>query len=150
VRERYPFTESGLRNVVLVGVEVIKCGECGNRDPIIPRVNDLMRLLAVAVTAQPYKLRGEDVRFLRKYLHMSGGELASLIHVDVSTLSKWENNEQPIGDQSERLIRSVSMALGDGLKEKMEEVVRNFSKIKNRTAASRISMDTQKMSYAYV
>jgi DNA-binding transcriptional regulator YiaG len=149
VRERYRFAECGLPNVVLVGVEVIQCPVCGNRDPIIPRLNRLMRLLAVAVVAKPYKLEGEDVRFLRKYLRMSGDEFSALLHIDKTTLSKWENNEQSIGDQSDRLIRAVTMALGEGLKDKMEEVVRAFSRIHGRTAKTRIAMDPEKMQYEY-
>ena len=150
VRERYRFSECGLPNVVLLGIEVIRCAKCGNRDPIIPRVNDLMRLLAVAVVAMPQKLAGEEVRFLRKFLKMSGDDFSSLIHVDKTTLSKWENNEQAVGDQSDRLIRAVTMALGDGLKEKMEEVVRAFSRIQNRNEKIRIiTMNPEKMEYAY-
>ena len=98
--------------MVLVLIEVIRCAKCGNRDPIIPRVNDLMRLLALAVVAMPQKLAGEEVRFLRKSLKMSGDEFSSLIHVDKTTFSKWENNEQAIGDQSDRLIRAVTMVSG--------------------------------------
>ena len=149
VRERYRFTECGLPNVVLLGVEVIQCPVCGNRDPIIPRLNGLMRLLAVAVVAKPYKLEGEDVRFLRKYLRMSGDEFSSLLHVDKTTLSKWENNEQSIGDQSDRLIRAVTMALGEGLKDKIEEIVRTFPRIQERTDKIRIAMDPDKMQYEY-
>src|SRR4029077_9980338 len=64
----YPFKECGLRNVTLIGVNLIECPSCGNVDPIIPDVNDLMRALAWYVSTQRFKLTGEDVRFLRKYL----------------------------------------------------------------------------------
>jgi len=43
---RYRFKESDLKNVVLVGIGLVKCGDCGNTDPVIPRTNDLMRVLA--------------------------------------------------------------------------------------------------------
>ena len=76
-----------------------------------------MRLLALAVVAMPQKLAGEEVRFLRKSLKMSGDEFSSLIHVDKTTLSKWENNEQAIGDQSDRLIRAVTMVFSGGVSE---------------------------------
>ena len=122
----YPFKESGLSNVVLIGIELIKCDACGNVDPIIPDVNDLMRALAWHCATQKYRLSGEDVRFLRKYLNMSGVEFAQLLGVDKSTLSKWENDDDPVGTANERLIRSVALSLGDGLKERSEEGIRSF------------------------
>ena len=113
----YPFGESGLP-VVLKGIELIKCGKCGNVDPIIPRLNELMRVLALAVIRKPYRLRGEEVRFLRKYIKMSGEGFSRLLHVDKTTLSKWENNADPVGDQSDRLIRALVLVLGEGLQDK--------------------------------
>jgi DNA-binding transcriptional regulator YiaG len=123
----YPFNESGLTGVTLKGIELIECEACQNVDPIIPDVNDLMRALAWHLTTQKYRLGGEDVRFLRKYLKMTGVEFARLLGADKSTLSKWENNEDPIGTANERLIRSVVLTLGDGLKERSEEGVRSFT-----------------------
>jgi len=123
----YPFHESGLSGVILMGVELIECDACQNVDPIIPDVNDLMRALAWHLTTQKYRLSGEDVRFLRKYLKMSGVEFARILGVDKSTLSKWENDEDPIGTANERLIRSLVLTLGDGLKERSEEGVRSFT-----------------------
>jgi len=55
----YPFTECGLRNVVLQGVEIARCSLCGNDDVVIPRLNDLMRTLAFAVVSQPYRLQAK-------------------------------------------------------------------------------------------
>ena len=88
VRGSRPFKETALPNVILRDVEIIRCDECGNEDPIIPHVNDLMRTLALAVVAQPYRLSGSEVRFLRKYLKKTGDQFAGLIHVDKTTLSK--------------------------------------------------------------
>jgi len=107
----------GLKNVILQGVEVVQCPQCGDEQIIIPRLDELMRTLAFAVISQPYRLQGEDVRFLRKYLKMTQAEFASYLEIDKTNLSKWENNDDRIGEQSDRLIRSISLALGDGLKE---------------------------------
>ncbi len=148
-RGTYPFRESGLRNVRLHGIELVRCDRCGNEDPIIPHINDVMRLLALAVIGKPYRLHGEDVRFLRKYLRMTGDEFSRLLHVDRTTLSKWENGEDRIGDQSDRLIRAVALALGEGLKEKLEEVIRAFSQIRDSNRRVRIEMDPERKSYQY-
>lgn len=123
----YPFVESGLRNINLIGVDLIECPVCKNVDPIIPDVNDLMRAIAWYIATQRFRLTGEDVRFLRKYLKMTGVGFAELLGVDKSTLSKWENDDDPIGTANERLIRTVTLALGDRLKERATEGIKTFT-----------------------
>lgn len=70
-RGSYKFKESGL-SVVLLGIDVVHCDKCANEDPMIPHINDLMRLLAAIVVAKRARLSGPEIRFLRKYLRMSG------------------------------------------------------------------------------
>ena len=132
-RGDYRYNESGLKNVILRGIELIECPDCGAVDPVIPRMNDLHRALALAVASQPFRLQGEDVRYLRKYLNMTQDAFAKLLHIHKSNLSKWENNEDKIGEQSDRLIRTVAMALGDGLQKKAADVVRAFPAIREKT-----------------
>ncbi|SEF99277.1 Helix-turn-helix domain-containing protein [Bryocella elongata] len=143
----YQFRESGLNNVTLTGIELLTCKECGNTDPVIPNVNDLMAALAWHIATRKYRLNGEEVRFLRKYLKMSATEFAKLIATDRSTLSNWENGKQKIGPQSERLIRSVVLALGDGLKERTEEGVQSFEWLVDeyRPEQMRVDMDTMEV-----
>jgi DNA-binding transcriptional regulator YiaG len=108
-----------------------------------------MRTLAFAVVSQPYRLQGEDVRFLRKYLNMTQAQLAELLDVHKTNLSKWENNEDRIGEQSDRLIRAVTVALGEGLKEKMEQVVRSFPRIQKSKKRPGLEMDPRNLSFSF-
>jgi DNA-binding transcriptional regulator YiaG len=149
VRGTYRFAESGLKCVVLQGVEIIRCPSCGNEDPIIPRVNQLMQALARAVVRKPYRLEGEEVRFLRKYLRMTQDQFARLIHLDKTNVSKWENNEDRVGPQSDRLIRAVALALGDGLREGQEEAVRDFAQIQDLRKPVCIELNTETMAVSY-
>jgi putative zinc finger/helix-turn-helix YgiT family protein len=150
IRGRYNFDESGLK-VTLQGIEIIRCKNCGNEDPIIPRLNKLMRVIALAVIRKPYRLKGEDVRFLRKHLEMTGEEFSRLMHVDKTTLSKWENNQDPIGDQSDRLIRVIALSLGDGLKEELKELItRRFGEIGDEDRSVDIQMNAETLAYQYV
>lgn len=150
VRGSYCFIESGLSWVVLQGIELIQCEECGNEDPVIPRINDLMRALVIAIIAKPYRLTGEEVRFLRKYLRKTAAEVAQLLHVDKTTISKWENEEDPIGEQSDRLLRVITLALGDDLKTKMEEMIAMFPRIDSKPQKIGIEINPQDMSHQYV
>ena len=135
--------------VTLKNVEQVKCSKCGNADVVIPRLAQVMRTLAHAVIHKPYRLRGEEVRFLRKYLGMTGADFSALLKVDKTTLSKWENNDDPVGDQSDRLIRAVATALGDGLKKDIEEAVRAFPDIRPDAKKIGIQVDPETLSYKY-
>ena len=142
VRGDYPYKESGLKNVTLSGIDLIRCRKCGNVDPVIRCINDLHQALALAVASQPFRLQGEDVRYLRKYLGMTQDKFAELLHIHKSSLSKWENNEDKIGEQSDRLIRTVVLTLGEGLQKKAADVVRAFPAIR-RTTRKRLEVNAQ-------
>jgi DNA-binding transcriptional regulator YiaG len=148
-RGTYRFKESGISDVFLKGIELVKCHKCGNIDPIIPRTNDLMRVLALAVISQPNRLRGAHVRFLRKFIGKTGEEFSKLLHVDPATLSKWENDEDRVGPQSDRLIRTIVLALSDGLKKELEAVINSFPAINEHSRQKQIEIDPGKMSYEY-
>lgn len=153
IRGSYVFTESGLDCVVLQGIEIAHCDKCGNEDPIIPRMNDLMRLLCVAVLAKPRRLTGKEFRFVRKYLMKTGEEIGRMLGVNKTTVSKWENNEDPIGDQSDRLFRCVALLTGEGLAEKMDEMIvclleRGIDS-ERKPAPINIEINSAQMSYRY-
>jgi DNA-binding transcriptional regulator YiaG len=161
IHGNYEFKESGLDNVVLCGIEIIKCDHCGNEDPILPALDHLFRAIALALVSKPYRLAGEEVRFLRKYLKLTGDKLSRLLHVDKTTLSKWENNDDPVGTQSDLAIRLIVMSLDKGLKKKLPKVVEEqFEKIqffpvpahRNKKFAPQkaiIHVDASDLSYAY-
>jgi putative zinc finger/helix-turn-helix YgiT family protein len=148
VRTNYPFKESGLSNVVLKGIETIQCDRCGNADPIIPRANEVMKQLVLAVVEKPHPLTGQEVRFLRKYLGMSGATFASHLGVDRAALSRWENGHDRIGTQSDRLIRMVATSLG-GLKNQVEQVARKISMIDNDPKTLMIEINVEELSFQY-
>ena len=151
VRGSYQFKESGLKNVVLQGIELIRCKKCGNEDPVIPRLNALMRVMVRGVISKPYRLTGHEVRFLRKFLRMTGEQFSHLIHIDKTTLSKWENDEQPIGPQSDLLIRALILVLG--LKETQKDqaaiIQEDFPGIHNSVHDVGIEIDPSNMTYQY-
>ena len=103
--ETYLYTECGLPNVVLVGVEVRRCPSCGHHELVLPRVLELHRTIALAVIKKPARLSGTEVRYLRKYLGWSGADFARHVGVDPSTVSNWETDKDPIGPVSDRLLR---------------------------------------------
>jgi DNA-binding XRE family transcriptional regulator len=87
-RESYRYDAVGLP-VTLIGVEVSRCPRCGT------------------LVSRRGRLTGAEVRFLRKHLGWTGAELARHLGVQPATVSRWENDAQPVGPVAERLLRLV-------------------------------------------
>lgn len=123
----YQYTESGLQNVVIVGIKIHKCNECKEILPEIPHIKELHMNIARALLYKKGLLDGEEIRFLRKELRLKSGELADLLGVDKANLSKWEKSEKEISPSSDRLLRYIYamriMAAGHSvLKDAIEKV----------------------------
>lgn len=105
--ENHRYTESGLPNVVLVGIEVRRCPHCGETAVAIPRIEELHRILAMTLIRERGRLTPDEIRFLRKWLGWSGVDFAKHMGVTPETVSRWESaeNPKPMGGTAERLLR---------------------------------------------
>ena len=103
--EAYKYSESGLPNVTLVGIEVRRCPHCGEQAAAIPRVMQLHQILAQSIVRKRARLAAQEVRFLRTYLGRSTEDFAKLMGVTREQVSRWENGHNPIGAQADRLLR---------------------------------------------
>jgi putative zinc finger/helix-turn-helix YgiT family protein len=117
-RQNYRYTESGLANVTLVGIEVSHCPSCGERVVSIPRMAQLHRAIALELIRKSAKLTSAEIRFLRKQLGLSSKDLAARIGVEPETVSRWESdaNPQPISPPAERALR-LMVAVGERVAE---------------------------------
>jgi putative zinc finger/helix-turn-helix YgiT family protein len=104
-RENYNYSASGLPHVTLKNIEVRRCGECGEDEVVIPKIDQLHQVIAMAVIAKRSRLTAAEVRFLRKYLGWSGTDFARHMGVAPETVSRWENEREPIGGTADRLLR---------------------------------------------
>jgi len=116
--ENHRYSESGLSNVVLVGVEVRRCQNCGESMASIPRIEGLHRAIAMALIRHRGRLAPEEIRFLRKWLGWSGVDFAKHMGVAPETVSRWESTEnlKPMGGTAERLLR-LAVAHGQPIDE---------------------------------
>lgn len=150
VRGQHQFTESGLSNVILDDVEIVKCVSCGNEDPIIPYMNQLMRNIAVALVSKPCRLVGEEIRYLRKYIGKSAAAFARILDVDAATLSKWEHGKQDIGAANDRLIRLIAVAMGDGVGPELRRLIETeFPEIQSSCDERIVRVHAKGASYEY-
>jgi putative zinc finger/helix-turn-helix YgiT family protein len=105
-RENYTYTESGLKNVVLVGVLVYRCARCGAEQIEIPNMDGLHRTVALAVLCKSRLLSGDEIRFLRKVAGFTATNLAKALAVTKNAVSRWENTGK-IGPASDRAVRAI-------------------------------------------
>lgn len=124
-RENVPYT--ALPGTVLAGVEVSRCPNCGEHEVAIPAIEELNRVLAFAVVSKRQRLSGAEIRFLRTCLGQSGADFAKVIGSDPATVSKWENDKQPIGHHADLLLRALVM-----VDKKVESYpIKDFAEIKD-------------------
>ena len=142
-RRDYRDEESGLSNVILQGVEVADCPNCGNSDVIIPRMAKIHRAIAQALANSPARLTGEQLRFLRKHLGLSGEQLGRYLHTDRTKISKWERGEDRIGPATDRLVRLLAAALDSELRPGVSAVAEHLPQISDESGkAWELHVDT--------
>jgi len=113
IQQTYRYRECGLDNVYLLNMEIRVCESCGSKVPRLKRMPELHATIARAIAMQPCPLKGQDIRFLRKHLGYSAKKWATFLRTDASTLSRWENNQQELGTQSDSLIRLLYFRIRD-------------------------------------
>lgn len=104
-----------LRSSVIVGAEVERCGKCGALDGVtFQSMSQLIDVAARTVVAKQGRLSGAEVRFLRSFLDLEGAQLAETLGSNPSTVSRWENDHQPIGRHADLFLRAlVLLELGE-------------------------------------
>ncbi len=102
--DKYHYTESGLQNVWLKGVEIFEC-DCGEKFAIIPCRDELHKLIAMKLLKKVDQLSGREIRFLRKHMGLKAKDFAKQIGVMNVTVSRWEREETIPPKPIDRLIR---------------------------------------------
>lgn len=89
-------------------VNSAECIKGGGRDEIlIPDYQGLIKKVAVTRAAHPWKLKGGDIRFLRKTLGLRGKDLAEKLDITPEHLSRCENGDKVLSPNSEKVLRSL-------------------------------------------
>jgi putative zinc finger/helix-turn-helix YgiT family protein len=97
----------GLPHVTLRGVEMRRCGACGDVITKIPRIGQLHRVLADYIIRQPRLLLGSEIRFLRTHLGLSTEDFAHQMGVTRETVSRWQNDKERMGPSADHLLRAL-------------------------------------------
>jgi putative zinc finger/helix-turn-helix YgiT family protein len=143
----YHYTESGLPNVWLLGVELFEC-DCGESFAFIPCIQELHQLLAKILLTQENPLSGPEIRFLRKTMGLKAKEFAYLIGVKNITVSRWERGGISPPNSIDRFIRlfyATNMNLPDLAKKLAHDTFRKPQKKQGqiiRFPIERLTRDT--------
>src|SRR5689334_2170966 len=84
-----------------------RCEKCDFTQIVVPDLDGLIAAIAASRALHPLKLRGEELRFMRKALEVSARDLADVVGVTQETMSRWENNHDPISPTVEKLLRLI-------------------------------------------
>lgn len=137
VAEPYRYLLSGLDDVYLAEVAVYRCPKCRFEAPIIPKAEELHRVIALGLIKRPRRLSGSEVRFLRKHAGLPARQFARLLGVTPEHLSRVENGHtQAFGQPTDRLIRTVTLTAVDGPKAR-ELLLEIADEIGKRAASGR-------------
>lgn len=150
--ERYHYTECGLDNVYLENISVYTCNKCSDEFVEIPQPVQLHIMLAIVISQKPAPLNGQEIRFLRKEVGMTGKAYAEMLGVNPVTLSKWENNNLNRESSSDRAIR---MAFKLMMSEKLRTLITCLeAQIKKSEVVSihnkTMDVDTDAMKYVEI
>ncbi|MBW2618029.1 MAG: helix-turn-helix domain-containing protein [Deltaproteobacteria bacterium] len=104
----YHYTESGLANIYLEGVEICSCASCGETMTIIPAITDLHSKIGQILLSKKSLLTGKEIKYLRKNMGLTATRLAEILDVDNATISRWERGpDRKIDKGYDRLLRLV-------------------------------------------
>lgn len=132
----HPYDESGLPGVTLQGISADRCPVCGAIRVRIPNIEGLHRALALFLLRKTSRLSGPEVRFLRKYIGLSGADFAKRLGAEPETVSRWENGKQPIGGAAERFLRLLVVTMGQIQEYPVEELDKLDSEASNPPSAT--------------
>ena len=105
----YPYRESGLTNVVLLGgVEIEVCTKCSERTVTVTREEQLLQVLALSLLRKPLgSLGGAEMRYLRKVCGLTQQGLANMLHVRRATVADRERGRSTLAAEGEFVFRAV-------------------------------------------
>lgn len=101
----YDYPIGGLQ-VTILEIPQYTCNECGEEFATIPNPEALHKMIGLDICKNKKGLlQPEEIVFLRKELSLNATGLASVLGVSPSTLSRWENGKQTIGEGYDRMLR---------------------------------------------
>ena len=108
VLERYDASHLVGLNVVVMQAARRFVDEHGNDYVEVPWIDSLVKSAAVVRCLMPVRLKGAEMKAIRKILGLTGKAMAKRLQIDPATYSRWENDAQAMGGYAEKIFRLVA------------------------------------------
>jgi transcriptional regulator with XRE-family HTH domain len=108
-QETIPDEVAGLP-VTFVGVTVRRCPRCAYVETAIEEWIPLLCAIAGVLIRKRVRLAPEEIRFLRRALALSRGDLADGLGTTRQAVARWEHGEEPISPPADRRLRLMVVA----------------------------------------
>jgi DNA-binding transcriptional regulator YiaG len=96
---------------ILNAVQVFRCDKCSSQMVAIPDMDGLAYATVISRALNPMRLRGREVKFIRRALDMTQTEFARAMDLTAETVSRWETDTRGVGGACEKLTRHNACAL---------------------------------------
>ena len=100
----YRYTDSGLDNVIIEGVNFL-ADDAGEECLSIPNINALHKTIAHGIVMRRGRMSGRELRFIRTEMGMTQAQLAEMLHREPLAVSRWERGECPLDANAEAVVR---------------------------------------------
>jgi DNA-binding transcriptional regulator YiaG len=123
----------GLRTIVS-NAAIERTDETGEQSIELPKLRELIATAAILRCLMPVRLRGREMKAMRKAMQMTLAELARKLDTRTApeTVSRWEAEAQPMGAYAEKLLR---LLVCETLKDSAPGIEYNASMIANMSVA---------------
>lgn len=124
---KYHYTESGLSNVYIEGLE-FPVDDDGDEVIYIPFIAALHTEILRGIVLQKGTMNSEQIRFVRTELGMTQSDLGGLLGVTGLTVGRWERGENPMDKSNETLLRKLAVEnLLEAFDAKVEVLAQNVA-----------------------
>ena len=119
----------GLHTIV-IDAAIKRVDENGEETIELPKLRDLIAAAAIMRCLMPIRLRGSEMKAMRKAMRMTLADLAHKLDARTApeTVSRWETEAQPMGVYVEKLLR---LLVCETLKQNAPGIEYNASMIAN-------------------
>jgi putative zinc finger/helix-turn-helix YgiT family protein len=98
----------GLPGVIIEdAVQEHRCARCGESGTAFENLGGLLAAAGLIRILKPAKLRGPEIRFLRKQLDWTQPVMAERLGVREEAVSRWENGHEIMATSTEKYFRTV-------------------------------------------
>lgn len=137
MEDMYHYVESGLDNVWLSGVGIVRKETPYGETVAIKNVEQLHRLIGMSIVQNTDHIGAQEVRFLRHELNWSQSQLAKTLDVKEGTVGRWERGETLI--QGPAKVALCLLYTGFCEESKVAELVKEIASLDRQLTASRHS-----------